>query len=150
MIKVASALYGKIASFKSILDTIIGQEGYEHTELLGDPMEQRKSDYTPFLYSVRDPNGPEDDDIERYVSDLAEWSADIYRFRLRYSQTYQKAGERLEYVSNKFLLAFLAEADPDRAKEWFESVSGRELKDSLTEAVVRHFRYLWNVSGKSI
>ncbi len=146
--QVASALYGKIASFKSILDHIIGQEGYEHTELLGAPMEQRRSDYTPFLYSIRDPKGPEDDDIERYVSDLAEWSADIYRFRLRYSQTYQKAGERLEYVSNKFLLAFLAEADPDRAKEWFESVSGRKLKDSLAEAVVRHFRYLWNVSGK--
>lgn len=146
--EVASVLYGKIASFRNILDEIIGPEGSEYTELLGTPGEHRKSSYTPFFAPINTPENPEDDDVRTYVSDLTRWGTGIYRVALHHDKAYLKAFDNLDSVSTKFLTLFLAQVDLEQAKKWLESITGNKLKDSLTKVVIDHVRYIWNAVGK--
>lgn len=146
--EVKNVLYTKIDSFKKILDTIIGPEGDEYTELLGSPADQRKSVYTPFLNPFHEAANPEEEDIQAYVNDLAEWSADIYRFLLHYSPVFRTAYRSLESVSTQFLSEFLLQQDAVEARIWAESNAGSQMRYSLTSAVNNCFRDLWNASGK--
>lgn len=146
--EVKNALYNKINSFKEILDMIIGPEGFEYTELLGSPAEQRKSAYTPFLKLSRSLKSPEDDDIQAYVHDLAEWSTDLYRFDLHYSQEYLNKVKELASVSIKFLSVFVTQIDSTMAVKWFMSTPAKKYKDSLIRAAISIFRYLWDAPGK--
>ncbi|MDO5132146.1 MAG: hypothetical protein Q4D81_04070 [Eubacteriales bacterium] len=144
---VAEALYTKINSFKMILDTIIGPEGSEHTELLGSPADQRKSIYTPFLNPFHQPASPDDDGIRTYVQDLAEWSTDLYRFLLYYSREYQQFCKDLASVSTDFLTLLFEREGSEKTAVWLESEAGTKVKDSLTEVAVMQFRNLWNASA---
>ena len=146
--EVKNVLYGKIASFKDILDMIIGPKEDEYTELLGNPADQRKSVYTPFLNPFHEAANPEEEDIQAYVNDLAEWSADIYRFLLHYSPVFRTAYRSLESVSTQFLSEFLLQQDAVEARIWVESNAGSQMRYSLTSAVNNCFRDLWNASGK--
>ena len=147
--EVKNVLYTKIDSFKKILDTIIGPEGDEYTELLGSPAGQRKSVYAPFLNPFHEAVNPENEDIEAYVDDLAEWSADIYRFILHYSPVFLTACRSLDSVGTQFLSEFLLQQDAVQAKIWLESSAGKQMSYSLTSAAINHFRDLWGASGKS-
>lgn len=146
--EVKNVLYTKIDSFKKILDTIIGPEGDEYTELLGSPAGQRKSVYAPFLNPFHEAVNPENEDIEAYVDDLAEWSADIYRFILHYSPVYQAACRSLGFVGRQFLSEFLLPQDAAEAKIWVKSSAGKQMRYSLTSAATNYFRDLWSASGK--
>ena len=146
--EIKNVLYTKIDSFKKILDTIIGPEGDEYTELLGSPADQRKSVYAPFLNPFHEAVNPEDEDIEAYVDDLAEWSADIYRFILHYSPVYQAACRSLGFVGRQFLSEFLLPQDAAEAKIWVKSSAGKQMRYSLTSAATNYFRDLWSASGK--
>ena len=126
--EVKNILYTKIDSFKKILDTIIGPEGDEYTELLGVPADQRKSVYTPFLNPFHEAANPEEEDIQAYVNDLAEWSADIYRFLLHYSPVFRTAYRSLDSVGTQFLSEFLLQQDAVEAKIWLESSAGSQMR----------------------
>ena len=144
--KMENTLLEKVHNFRKILDIIIGPKGNEYTELLGLPAAQRSSVYQAILNPAYAYEIPNDEEIRTYVNDLVHYSADVYRFFLRYSGNYQKECALVRRLSKTILTRLYSDEDKTRLDALIKSEDGVQLMDSLESLIEDHFRALWNAT----
>lgn len=143
-----NTLLEKVHNFRKILDIIIGPKGDEYTELLGLPATQRSSVYKAILNPAYAREIPSDEEIRAYVDDLVHYSADVYRFFLRYSGIYQKECGQVKRLGHPMLTRLYSSEDKERLDVLIKSEDGKQLMNSLEKLIEDHFRTLWGAAGK--
>ena len=142
-----NTLIEKVYNFRKILDTMMGPEEDEYSELFGVTTEQRSSAYIPIMNPIRPKAIPKDEEIAAYIDDLVQYSQEVYRFFLQHSAKFQRECADLKWLSKRFLTKLYSNEVQTKFEELISTDSGKEFVNSLTEIITDHFRELWNASG---
>ena len=143
-----NTLIEKVYNFRKILDTMMGPEEDEYSELFGVTTEQRSSAYIPIMNPIRPKAIPKDEEIAAYIDDLVQYSQEVYRFFLQHSANFQRECADLKWLSKRFLTKLYGYEGQTEFKVLIRTIRGKEFMNSLTKLFTDHFRELWNASGK--
>ena len=143
-----NTLIEKVYNFRKILDTMMGPEEDEYSELFGVTAEQRSSAYIPIMNPIRPKAIPKDEEIAAYIDDLVQYSQEVYRFFLQHSANFQRECADLKWLSKRFLTKLYGYEGQTEFKVLIRTIRGKEFMNSLTKLFTDHFRELWNASGK--
>ena len=130
-----NTLIEKVYNFRKILDTMMGPEEDEYSELFGVTTEQRSSAYIPIMNPIRPKAIPKDEEIAAYIDDLVQYSQEVYRFVLQHSANFQRECADLKWLSKRFLTKLYGYEGQTEFKVLIRTIRGKEFMNSLTECL---------------